>query len=213
MASARFGRRNTLMGMFTRLIFRKPFHVARAVISRQPSVYRCRLLSYISVDPGGLVRLSRSRGMPKSPRMGDFPGVCVRCDGDAQQVVTATLLILGAGFLVANARLVLRLLALPHAAADGAARVARPATALLRARARDGGRAGGRDLLQDHHLGAAGLRRDDDVRVLRLPDPAEPPDPARILRGRHLVGYRLHPLQRGRRAELARGRALGVAGS
>ena len=50
--------------------------------------------------------------MPKSPRIGDFPGGLRKMSMvNAQQLVTATLLILGAGFLVANARLVLDYLA------------------------------------------------------------------------------------------------------
>ena len=126
--------------------------------------------------------------------------------------LTGTLLLLGVGFLIANARL----------ASSYVRFLRRRRGALLTGRARSRRSTGSRSgigvalgllvVRQGRVPPPAGVRRGDDVPVLRaISLPLSLTHRPRLLRGRHLGRHGVHPVQRGRRHQLARGRARGDA--
>ena len=129
---------------------------------------------------------------------------------NAQQVVTATLLILGAGFLFANAR---------WCSTTGTiARGGRRPCSVWHGRQPPYfglglGMAVVLGVVIFYKIIISGQQAFGET-MMFVSYGYLIPLSRRIRRGFYadgiLVGYRLHPLQRGRRAELARGRALGV---
>ena len=119
-------------------------------------------------------------------------------------VLTGMLLLLGAGFLVANARLLLEYLQF-RSAGRGALLTWQGPKPPYYGMALAIGVALGflvfSKLVISHQQAFGEI---DDVPLLRLSAAAEPADRPRLLRGRHLGRLGLHPLQRGRRHQLAR---------
>ena len=124
----------------------------------------------------------------------------------------AILVFLGFGFLVANTRLAIQYLQYRKRVRGGALLTWLGPKPPYYAMALAIGVALGLLVMVKLYRGRADLRRVDDVHLLCLSVSAEPEHQARLLRGRHLGRHRVHPVQRGRRRELARGRAQRDAG-
>src|SRR4051812_48513455 len=105
----------------------------------------------------------------------------------------------------------LRLRPVPAAPPGRTADVANAETTAIRLRAHARRRAGPARRRQAGLSPSPGVRRIDDVPLLRLFLPDEPDDRPRLLRRRHLGGDHLHSVHGGRRRHLARRRAPGDA--